>query len=193
MKKNNKYIVADNLNAKEKRIALIFIALMILSISIFILCRQIRANTEDEQLVGKSNVTVAFVTGRWYTRLQGNIFSYMVKSKSYKLNSRNSILLNDGEKYIVKYSRNNPKINKIYLTKPVVSKSDIFISGDAIINRINIESEPNIVCFDYLYNNNSYSRKHYVTDASIYKVGKKYSIVISKRNPLISYLGKIYN
>ncbi|MCH4895559.1 hypothetical protein E0494_02450 [Marinilabiliaceae bacterium JC040] len=192
MKKKRKFIQKDNLNPLEKKI--VYIGIVVLFSLIFLVIRYYN-NMSDlvkEHLEKYPKNTICEVTGTWYVKLQGNVFTYKVKSKKYKCYENNDPLFEIGEYYVLIYSKKDPEISMVDITKPVIFDINSYIEGSGKIISIYKSSTLNKVKVSYEINEEEYIRAIYVKNTDPFKVGMRCKIIINKENNKIAYISGYY-
>lgn len=186
--KKKKFTKSDNLGKTEKKIVYIFLFIMLL-IGYFLVNYIVSTNKEKNFLLTTdSKIVTCQVTGRWHTRLSGNIFEYTVSGKSYKTHNQNTIRFKKGEYFKGIYAKSKPEIIQIDLTYPILSSSNNYKETFGTVKKTDVNSEPNSVSFTYQFSGKKYKRELYVENANIYAIGKSYPILVNEKNPIIAYL-----
>lgn len=181
------------LQTKNERLyenLLILTVFIIACLLFFILYFYSKKETEIENLHlnNFSKETFATVVGFFGGTSGGNKYVFSVKDKVYKTTSSNNRTLDNGEKYLIKYSWKDPYYCKVYISMPVILDITKYkkVTAEVLCSKSRVTN--NSVEFKYRFNGESYERKHYVKDAELFLEGMEYTIFVNIASPEISYL-----
>lgn len=181
------------LQTKRERLyenLLILSFFIIVSLLISMVCIYVKKETEIESLHlnNFSKETFATVVDSYGGKSSGNNYIFSVNNKVYRANSSNYRILNNGEKYLIKYSWKDPYYYKVYISIPVILDITKYKKVTAKILHVESRASNNSVEFKYRFNGEFYEREHYVRDAKLFVKGMEYTIFVNIVSPEISYL-----
>ncbi|CAL2082206.1 hypothetical protein [Tenacibaculum sp. 190524A02b] len=185
-------IQPDNFTAVEKKKAYIKLFFLILLTIGFFYMKNYFEEEKETLLASNTGITVCTVKGAAFGKMNGNEFEYFVEDKKYKYSDTNNVMFYTGEHFQVKYSKVKPEVCEILYTMPVIKNLKSYIKDLGKVIRTEFNN-PNYLEFTYYYSGKKYHRSVYIKDASKYKIGNEYEVLIKKDKPRIAYLSDMFD
>lgn len=182
---------SDNFTPEQKKKSLLSIFLLVLIISVFFIYKNYEDREKTKLLASDTGITICKMVGVSTYKTRINIVEYEVSQKKYTYESVNGYTFQIGEFFQLKYSKKKPSVAEVIFTKPIILKKNEYIETKGKITSLYTNSKVYIVKFSYEYNKNKYERALYIKDFKHLKENHRYTILVNKKNPKISYLKSI--